>query len=122
MNPVLNYVMGIEAAKSGRMPTEAEHAQMRRILHEAMDAGAHGWSAQRLKPDGPSAVQRDFDGSPMNTDIMHDETCLEMARVLGARGEGFMELTLVSNDPKADADALRARSPRSAAVRSCSRP
>jgi len=103
MNPVLNYVMGIEAAKSGRMPTEAEHAQMRRILHEAMDASAHGWSAQRLKPDGPSAVQRDFDGSPMNTDIMHDETCLEMARVLGARGEGFMELTLVSNDPKADA-------------------
>ena len=37
------------------MPTEAEHAQMRRILHEAMDAGALGWSVQRLKPDGPSA-------------------------------------------------------------------
>jgi len=103
MNPVLNYVMGVEAAKSGRMPSESEHAQMRRILHEAMDAGAHGWSAQRLKPDGPSAVQRDFDGTPMNTDIMHDETCLEMARVLGARGEGFMELTLVGNDPKVDA-------------------
>jgi len=34
---------------------------------------------------------------------MHDETCLEMARVLGARGEGFMELTLVGNDPKEDA-------------------
>ncbi len=58
---------------------------------------------RRLKPDGPSAVQRDFDGTPMNTDVMHDETCLEMARVLGARGEGFMELTLVGNDPKVDA-------------------
>ena len=103
MNPVLNYVMGIDAAKSGRMPTEAEHAQMRRIMNEAMDAGACGWSAQRLKPEGFASVQRDYDGTPMNTDVMHDETCLEMARVLGARGEGFQELTLVSGDVKTDA-------------------
>jgi N-acyl-D-aspartate/D-glutamate deacylase len=103
MNPVLGYVMGIDESKTGRMPTDAEHAEMRRILHEAMAAGAHGWSAQRLKPDGPSSVQRDYDGSPMNTDVMHDETCLEMAKVLGERGEGHMELTLVSWDPKQDA-------------------
>ncbi len=104
MNPVLGYVMGIEESKTGRMPTDEEHAHMRRILHEAMDAGACGWSAQRLIPGGPSAVQRDFDGSPMNTDVMHDETCLEMARVLGERGEGFQELTLASWDPRKDAD------------------
>jgi hypothetical protein len=85
------------------MPTDAEHATMRRLLNEAMDAGACGWSAQRLVPNGPSAVQRDFDGSPMNTDLMHDETCIEMAKVLGQRGEGFQELTLSSWDPKADA-------------------
>jgi len=103
MNPLLGYVMGIEESKTGRMPTEQEHATMRRLLNEAMDAGACGWSAQRLKPDGPSSVQRDFDGSPMNTDIMHDETCFEMAKVLGARGEGFQELTLSSWDPKQDA-------------------
>ncbi|HVN89855.1 MAG TPA: amidohydrolase family protein [Candidatus Binataceae bacterium] len=103
MNPVLGYVMGIDESKTGRMPTDKEHAEMRRILHEAMDAGACGWSAQRLKPDGPSSVQRDFDGSPMNTDIMHDETCIELAKVLGERGQGHMELTLVSWDPKADA-------------------
>ena len=65
------------------------------MLHEAMDAGACGWSAQRLKPDGPSAVQRDCDGTPMVTDVMHDETCLEWPRVLGERGEGFLEMTLV---------------------------
>jgi N-acyl-D-amino-acid deacylase len=104
MNPVLGYVMGIEESKTGRMPTADEHATMRRILHEAMDAGACGWSAQRLIPGGPSAVQRDFDGSPMNTDVMHDETCLEMARVLGERGEGFQELTLASWDPRKDAE------------------
>jgi len=103
MNPLLGYVMGIDESKTGRMPTEQEHATMRRLLNEAMDAGACGWSAQRLKPDGPSSVQRDFDGSPMNTDIMHDETCFEMAKVLGARGEGFQELTLSSWDPKQDA-------------------
>jgi N-acyl-D-amino-acid deacylase len=103
MNPLLSYVMGIDESKTGRMPTDQEHATMRRLLNEAMDAGAHGWSAQRLKPDGPSSVQRDFDGSPMNTDIMHDETCLEMAKVLGERGEGAMEMTLVSWDPKQDA-------------------
>jgi len=103
MNPLMGYVMGVDESKTGRMPTDQEHATMRRLLNEAMDAGACGWSAQRLKPDGPSAVQRDFDGSPMNTDIMHDETCIEMAMVLGERGEGFQELTLASWDPKADA-------------------
>lgn len=104
MNPLLGYVMGIDESKTGRMPTDKEHAEMRRVLNEAMDAGACGWSAQRLKPDGPSSVQRDFDGSPMNTDLMHDETCIEMARVLGERGEGFQELTLVSWNPRQDAE------------------
>ena len=103
MNPLLGYVMGIEQSKTGRMPTDDEHAAMRRILNEAMDAGACGWSAQRLVPNGPSSVQRDFDGSPMNTDVMHDATCIEMARVLGERGEGFQEMTLSSWDPKQDA-------------------
>ncbi|SRR5579875_326206 len=103
MNPLLGYVMGIEESKTGRMPTDEEHARMRQILHEAMDAGACGWSAQRLPPDGPSSVQRDYDATPMNTDIMHDETCIEMARVLGERGEGFQELTLSTWNPKQDA-------------------
>ena len=103
MNPLLGYVMGIEQSKTGRLATDDEHAAMRRILHEAMDAGACGWSAQRLVPNGPSSVQRDFDGSPMNTDVMHDETCIEMARVLSERGEGFQELTLSSWDPRQDA-------------------
>jgi N-acyl-D-amino-acid deacylase len=103
MNPLLGYVIGIEESKTGRLPTNDEHAAMRRILHEAMDAGACGWSAQRLVPNGPSAVQRDFDGSPMNTDVMHDETCIEMAKVLSERGEGFQELTLSSWDPRQDA-------------------
>ena len=123
MNPLMGYVMGIDESKTGRMPTDAEHATMRRLLNEAMDAGACGWSAQRLKSrTAPSSVQRDYDGSPMNTDVMHDETCIEMAKVLGERGEGFQELTLSSWDPKTDAQAFRDSSRRSAAARSCSKP
>jgi len=103
MNPLLGYVMGIDESKTGRLPTDDEHARMRQLLNEAMDAGACGWSAQRLPPDGPSSVQRDYDATPMNTDIMHDETCIQMAKVLGERGEGFQELTLSTWNPKQDA-------------------
>ena len=80
------------------MPTDAEHAEMRRLLHEAMDAGAGGWSAQRLEPGSGVEVQRDFDGTPMVTDVMHDETCLQLAAVLAERNEGFMQMTLAKAD------------------------
>ena len=102
VGPLLVWVMGFEAAKAGRLPTDAEHAEMARLLNQAMDAGACGWSAQRLLPTGPSATQRDFDGSPMPTDVMHDETCRVLARVLRDRNEGFMQMTMVSGDNKGD--------------------
>ena len=67
-----------------------------------MDAGGCGWSAQRMLPTGPAAVQRDFDGTPMATDVMHDDTCRAFARVLGRRNEGFMQMLLVSGDNRRD--------------------
>jgi N-acyl-D-amino-acid deacylase len=94
--PMLISVLGFEAAKSGAMPTEAQHAALCRLLEEAMDAGGCGWSAQRLMPDGPSAVQLDHDGTPMVTDVMHDETCEALAGVLGRRNAGFMQMTISS--------------------------
>jgi N-acyl-D-amino-acid deacylase len=105
--PVMTWTMGLEEAKSGRMPTEAETKEMCRILHEAMDHGACGWSAQRL---GRKSVQADFDGTPMVTDIMHDETALALARVLGERNEGFIQMTYLpelgdlEGDPEAHAE------------------
>ncbi|TMB19175.1 MAG: aminoacylase, partial [Deltaproteobacteria bacterium] len=80
--PLLSWVLGFERAKAGVMPTDAEHQELRRLLHQAMDAGGCGWSAQRLHPDGPGAVQRDYDGGPMVTDVMHDATALHLAEVL----------------------------------------
>jgi N-acyl-D-amino-acid deacylase len=102
VGPLLVWVMGLEAAKAGRRPTEAEHAELRRLLHEAMDAGGCGWSAQRMMPDGPSSVQRDHDGSPMPTDVMHDDTCRELARVLRERDDGFMQMLMISGDNARD--------------------
>ena len=38
----------------------------------------------------------------MVSDLMADETCLALARVLGRRNEGFIQMTLVSADPMHD--------------------
>ena len=102
VGPLLIWVLGFEDAKAGRRPTDEEHAELCRLLHEAMDAGGCGWSAQRMLPTGPAAVQRDFDGTPMATDVMHDDTCRAFARVLAERNEGFMQMLLVSGDNQAD--------------------
>jgi N-acyl-D-aspartate/D-glutamate deacylase len=91
LNPLLNWVLGVDRARAGDRPTDAEHAEMRRLLHEAMDAGAGGFSVQRLRS---SNVQRDHDGKPMNTDVMHNETLFELAGVLAERNQGFIQATL----------------------------
>src|ERR1044072_1888585 len=102
VSPLLIWVMGFEAATAGKRPTPEQHAELRRLLHEAMDAGACGWSAQRMLAAGPAAVQRDYDGSPMPTDVMHDDTCREFAKVLAERNDGFMQMLLVSGDNTRD--------------------
>jgi N-acyl-D-amino-acid deacylase len=98
LNPLLNWVLGAERAKAGELPTDAEHAEMRRLLNEAMDAGAGGFSVQRLRTFN---VQRDHDGAPMNTDVMHTETLFELAEVLAERNEGFIQATFApdAGDP-----------------------
>jgi N-acyl-D-aspartate/D-glutamate deacylase/nitrite reductase/ring-hydroxylating ferredoxin subunit len=80
--------MGWEGAKK-RRPTEAELEEMCRLIHEAMDAGACGWSAQVL---GPKSIQRDYDGTPMVTDLLSEHEILTFAKVLADRDEGFIEL------------------------------
>ena len=100
--PMLVDVLGLEDAKAGRMPTHEEHDRLAVMLDAAMQAGGCGWSAQRLPPSGPAAVQRDWDGTPMPTDVMHDETCRVFARVLARRNEGVQQLTLTTDDVRHD--------------------
>jgi len=102
IGPMLLSVLGVDDAKSGRMPTDDEHALLAKMLHESMDAGGCGWSAQRLPPTGPAAVQRDWDGTPMPTDMMNDETARVFAQVLAERNQGVVQMTLTTDDIKHD--------------------
>ena len=95
---LMTYVMGLDAAKT-RAATSAERQEMQRLLHEGMDAGLCGFSIQRL---GPDSTQADYDGSPMVTDVMADEDILNLADVLRARDEGFIQITQSTGHIKAD--------------------
>ena len=99
---LMTYVMGLDAAKS-RPATEAERLEMKRLLNQGMDAGLCGFSIQRL---GPDSAQADYDGSPMVTDTMADEDILNLAEVLRARDEGFIQITQSTGEIKRDLQFL----------------
>jgi N-acyl-D-aspartate/D-glutamate deacylase len=96
--PLMVYAMGLANAKS-RSATSGEMAEMLRLLDQAMDAGALGWSAQRT---GAHSIQADYDGTPMVTDTMSEDDLLAFARALGRRGDGFIQLTNATGDLQKD--------------------
>jgi N-acyl-D-amino-acid deacylase len=71
-----------------RPTTAEEHARMRDILNEAMDAGASGFSFSLL---GNGNGHVDYDGSPVPTDVMDPEDAYNLAQVLRDRGEGVIQ-------------------------------
>ena len=89
LNPLLIYVMGVEAAKS-RAPTSDEMKVIHRLINEGMDAGAIGISMSVMGAEGNSHV--DFDGTPMPTDSMSPKVAVEIARAVADRGEGVIQL------------------------------
>ncbi len=103
LNPLLVYVLGLEGAKAGRAASADEIGEMKRLINEAMDAGMMGFSFQRF---GKNSVQCDYDGTPMPTDVVPDETLLAFADLLGERGDGFIQLLNASN-----ADAVNNKDP-----------
>jgi N-acyl-D-amino-acid deacylase len=89
LNPLYAYVMGgIDEAKE-RRPTAKEKKEMIRLMYEAMDHGACGFSYQRC---GVPSVQPDWDGSPMITDMLPDAEIIEFGKALGEYGRGFIEM------------------------------
>jgi N-acyl-D-aspartate/D-glutamate deacylase len=86
--PILNWVMGVEAAKK-RSPTPEEQREIDALLDAAMEAGACGWSMQRT---GTRSAHVDIDGTPMPTDTMAADDVLALGRVLARRGEGLIEI------------------------------
>merc|ERR1719414_1356894 len=83
------YVMGLEQAKS-RPATKDEMDEMCRLLTEAMEHGACGFSVQMA---GEDSVQRDYDGTPMVTDLMSPKDLKRFAAELGKVGRGFIQCT-----------------------------
>lgn len=88
VNPLLVYVMGIDAAKS-RRPTGSELARMKDLIHEGMEAGACGIALSFLG-EGNSHV--DFDGTPMPSDVMHPDDVVELSRALCRSDSGVVQL------------------------------
>src|SRR5215475_663782 len=91
--PAVAYVMGGFDDAKKRFPNNTEMATIIRHYKEAVDAGAAGWSAQRLVPEGRVSVQRDYDGTPMITDILPDEFYLTMAKAMAEKGDGCIQFT-----------------------------
>jgi N-acyl-D-aspartate/D-glutamate deacylase len=89
LNPLYAWAMGGWDEAKSRRPTQNELDEMARLMNEAMDLGAVGFSYQRC---GPVSTQPDFDGSPMITDLLTDAEILFFGKVLGERGEGFIEM------------------------------
>ena len=81
LGPLLVWVIGLDGAKAGPAADQPEElAELRRLLHEAMDAGGCGWSAQRLPPNGgmaqPARLRRHADADR----LMPDETAVGWPR------------------------------------------
>ena len=93
ITPLVAYAMGGFAEAKKRLPTDTEVQKSVQLFHEAMQAGAIGWGAQRLFPDSTASVQRDYDGTPMISDVLSDDFYLKMADALSKHDIGFIELT-----------------------------
>lgn len=89
MNALLSYVVGPDEAKR-RPCTPAERAEMRRLLHEALDAGASGFAFSYLGAEGNNHL--DYDQSPMPSDVMDPEEAYNLADVLRERGQGVIQV------------------------------
>jgi N-acyl-D-amino-acid deacylase len=107
LSPIMVWAMGGYERAKARRPNADEIKVIQQLLHEAMDAGACGWSVQRL---GENSVQPDYDGTPMITDLMTDEEGFAFAEVLRERGEGSVEVTYapIGKDSIADAFSMDA--------------
>ena len=89
LNPLLIYVMGVDAAKT-RSPNEQEMAELHRLINEAMDAGAIGVSMSSMGAEGNTHV--DYDGTSMPTDSMDHDALVEICRAVVERGEGIIQV------------------------------
>jgi len=107
VTPLVAYAMGGFTEAKKRLPNEKEVQTAIRLFHEAMQAGAIGWGAQRLFPESSASVQRDYDGTPMISDVLPDEFYLSLAQALRDYGPGFIQITQSSATPNDQGFGMR---------------
>lgn len=91
-SPLRGYVLGMREARERTSVTEAELNQMKQMLHEAMQAGAFGFSADKNLED------RTEDGSALPSHVASPEEFLGLAEVLQNFGVGHLGWTIgISN-------------------------
>jgi N-acyl-D-amino-acid deacylase len=92
ITPLVSFVMGGWTEAKSRPPNDREMGEIVRLFHEAMEAGANGWAAQRLiDADGGTSAQRDE--SVLVSDILPDAFYLTMAKALGSYDRGCAQVT-----------------------------
>jgi N-acyl-D-aspartate/D-glutamate deacylase len=87
-SPMRGYVLGMMAARERTSVTQPELNQMKQIFHDAMAAGAFGFSYNKNMEDRPE------DGSFLPSHVASDEEFRALSEVLGKFGVGHMGLTL----------------------------
>ena len=87
-SPMRGYLMGMVPARERTSVTEAEINQMRQLVHEAMQAGAFGFSLNKNYED------RAEDGSHLPSHVASDEEFYAMAEVLREFGVGHIGIVL----------------------------
>ena len=95
INSLLLYVMGEDCRERPATPEEMQ--AMKRLLNEAMDAGAVGFSLSHLRD---TSVTKEADGRPLPADVHPPEDFYELATVLRDRGQGIIEA--LTNVPGTD--------------------
>ena len=101
-SPLRGYVLGMIPARERTSVTEDELNQMKRIFHEAMQAGAFGISADKNLEDRPE------DGSWLPSHVASEEEYLALAEVLGQYGVGHIGWTIGISDDRAAQRAMLA--------------
>ncbi len=91
-SPLRGYVLGMQEARERTEVTDAELDRMKRILHEAMQAGAFGFSADKNLED------RTEDGSALPSHVASPREFLALAEVVAEFGVGHIGWTIgISN-------------------------
>ncbi|MEE9247538.1 MAG: amidohydrolase family protein [Dehalococcoidia bacterium] len=90
-SPLRGYVLGMIPARERTSVTEEELNEMKQLFHEAMEAGAFGFSTDMNTGDRPE------DGSWLPSHVASNEEYLGLAEVLSQFGVGHIGWTIANS-------------------------